>query len=186
MNFFPRGIKATRFVACLLISMLGVNAFTQPIEQDTVEAAMTLQLLGFTEWPDKEPADESTPRTIGIMNSEPTYVAFKALLTDPRFAGRFAIDRVDSGTPNEALFSYDAIFFSDPDPREIPRIIKRLENRPIVLIGTFEDFLEQGGLVNIVKKQKRLGFEIHLDNSNRRGIEYRAKLLRLATRIVQE
>lgn len=186
MNFFPRGIKATYAIACLLLSTLAIDAFAEPVKQDTVEAAMTLQLLGFTEWPDKGTKDESATRTIGIFDSEPAYEAFDSLLADPRFKGRFTVTRINADTPNDDLFRCDALFFSDADPTEIPRIVKKLEERPVVLVGTFEGFLEQGGLVNFVKKQRRLGFEIHLDNSKRRGIEYRAKLLRLATRIVQE
>lgn len=181
MNFFPRGIKATCILACLLASALGMPVVAAPVEQDTVEAAMSLQILGFTEWPE----EGSGPKTIGIVGSEPSYVAFDALLSDPRFSGRFTVVRVTPQTSNDELFRCDALFFNNPDPVEIPRIVKRLEERPLVLIGTFEGFLEQGGLVNLIKKQKRLGFEIHLGNSNRRGIEYRAKLLRLANRIVQ-
>ncbi|MBD5780813.1 YfiR family protein [Pelagicoccus sp. NFK12] len=186
MNLFPRGIKAACIFACLITGLLGSRTHAEPIEQDTVEAAMTLQLLGFTEWPDSGDRDDQAPRTIGIMNSSASYLAFEALLNDPRFKGRFVIVPVNGQTPNEELFRCDVLFFSDPDPIEIPRLLKRIEKRPIVLIGTFEGFLEQGGLVNLVKKQRRLGFEVHLDNSKRHGIEFRAKLLRLASRIVQE
>ncbi len=186
MNFFPHGIKAACIFASLLISMLEMPAFAEPVEQDTVEAAMTLQLLGFTEWPNQGDSDDSAPKTIGIVDSEATYLAFDALLADPRVNPHYTIVRINPETPNDELFQCDALFFSEADPTEIPRIIKRLDERPVVLIGSFDGFLEQGGLVNFVKKQKRLGFEIHLGNSQRRGIEYRAKLLRLATRIVQE
>lgn len=186
MNFFPHGIKATRTIACLLLGMLAVKAIAEPVKQDTVEAAMTLQLLGFTEWPNQEGKDTPASRTIGILDSKSAYDAFEALLADPRFKGQFKVVQINAGTPNDQLFRCDALFFSEANPTEIPRIVKKLEELPIVLIGTFEGFLEQGGLVNLVKKQRRLGFEIQLDNSKRRGIEYRAKLLRLATRIVQE
>ncbi len=186
MNLFPRGIKAAIAFSCLLFSTLGGLAYAEPVEQDTVEAAMTLQLLGFTEWPDGGIREATTPRIIGIMDSEPVYAAFESLLADPRFEGRFLILRIDENTASEELFRCDALFFNKPDPTEIPRMVKKLADRPIVLIGSFEGFLEQGGLVNLTKKQRRLGFEIHMGNSKRRDIEYRAKLLRLATRIVQE
>ena len=181
MNLFPPGIKATCTLACLLVGLLGTQGRAEPLEQATVEAAITLQLLGFTEWPDNPPG----PKTIGIVSTETSYAAFEALLSDQRFGDRFAIVRITPQSPNDELFRCDALFFGEPDPVEIPRIFRKLEDRPVVLIGTFEGFLEQGGLVNLIKRQKRLGFEIHLDHSERRGIEYRAKLLRLATRIVQ-
>ncbi len=186
MNFFPHGIKAAIAFACLLFSAQAGRAYAEPVEQDTVEAAMTLQLLGFTEWPDGGDREATAPRIIGIMDSKPVYAAFESLLADPRFKGRFLILRIDENTATEELFRCDVLFFNKPNPTEIPRMVKRLADRPVVLIGTFEGFLEQGGLVNLTKKQRRLGFEIHTGNSKSRGIEYRAKLLRLATRIVQE
>lgn len=186
MNRLPLGIKATCVAACVLASMLAQPAYTEPVEQETVEAAITLQILEFTEWPEDHKMSKPTPRVIGVAESDNSFAAFQALLSDERFKGRYEIVNVGPETPTEDLFLCDAIFFSKPHPIEIPRLIHKLENRPIVLIGTFEGFLEQGGLVNLIKRQRRLGFEIQLDNSRRRGIEYRAKLLRLAARIVQE
>ncbi|EDY82682.1 hypothetical protein VDG1235_2305 [Verrucomicrobiia bacterium DG1235] len=186
MNLFSSGKRTAYAVACLLVCKLAALAHSQPVEQATVEAAMTLQLLSFTEWPETENADPAEPRRIGVFNSAESLEAFQNLLADPRFQGRYIVKHAHSEMTAEELASFHAIFFNKPEPAEIPRLIRKLENKPVVLIGTFEGFLEQGGLVNLVKRQRRLGFEIQLDNSERRGIDYRAKLLRLAARLVKE
>lgn len=179
MNLFPHGIKALSTAACSFLSAL---VAAEPVEQDTIEAAMTMQILEFTEWPDNQP----DPKTIGVVNSADSMAAFEALLEDPRYKDRYTISAITSATPREDLIRCSVLFFGNPDPIEVPRILRKLDNEPIVLVGTFDGFFAEGGLVNLLKKQRRLGFEIQLDNSNKRGIEYRAKLLRLATRIVQE
>lgn len=147
---------------------------------------MTLQILSFTEWPATDNALTANVRRIGIIESPNAYQAFDALISEPVFNGKFTLIAIGPDTPPQELQSCDAIFFSEPNPIEIPRLIRKLGEGPVVLIGTYEGFLEDGGLVNLVRRQKKLRFEIQMDNSQRRGIEYRAKLLRLAERIVQE
>lgn len=52
-------------------------------------------------------------------------------------------------------------------------------------MGSFEGFLDLGGMVNFVRSQNRIAFEIDIGNARRRGIEFRAKLLRLASRVIE-
>lgn len=183
MNRFPYGIKAALAAACLLFSTLVQHGRAQPIKQDTVAAAMTLQILEFTEWP----KDSGVPTTkrIGIVNSANAQEAFESLISNSRFDGRFELLPIDKDSSEEDVASCQAFYFSDDNPTENPRIIRKADSKPIVLIGTYEGFLEDGGMVNIVTRQKRLTFRIHQGNSKQRGIEYRAKLLRLAERIVE-
>ncbi|MBK1877771.1 YfiR family protein [Pelagicoccus mobilis] len=183
MGPFARDLRALVAIACLLLGKLVAPTHAQPVEQATIEAAITLQILSFTEWPE---SDGSTVRKIGIYESDEHFEAFRKLAQNERYQGRFAIETVDSELEDSDLSQLDAIFFPRPQYTAIPRIVRKTENQALVLIGAFDGFLEQGGMVKLVKSQKKLGFEIQLENSNRRGIQYRAKLLRLAAKIIKE
>lgn len=145
---------------------------------------MTLQLLSFTEWPSTSPSDEKI--LIGVFGSDEYLRAFEELLQDERYRDAYAVKRVRSDISEEELQTLDAIFFGKKDPLENPRLIRRVGTSPIVLIGAHDGFLQQGGSINLIKRQRRLGFEIQLANSRRQNIEYRAKLLRLATEVYTE
>lgn len=166
--------------------MLAPTAYSEPVNQATVEAAITLQLLSFTEWPSEEAQASSSIKRIGVFQSQDHLAAFQSLVEEPNYKGRFSAAPIQGELTADQLDQFDAIFFHAPDGIAIPRLVRKLETRPVVLVGAFEGFLDQGGLVNLVKNQKRLGFEIQLANSKRRGIEYRAKLLRLASKIIKE
>lgn len=183
MSLPSRATKAFLAIACLLSCKLVAPAHSEPVDQATVEAAITLQLLSFTEWPSEA---QNRPRRIGIFQSEEHLAAFETLTSDKRYADQFLPIAIEHDPTEEQLAELDALFFHQPEDTAIPRIVRKLENRPVVLIGAFDGFFEQGGMVNLVKSQKKLRFEIQLPNSNRRGIEYRAKLLRLAARIIEE
>lgn len=147
---------------------------------------MTFQLLSFTEWPEQEGRTTESPRVVGVFESATASSAFQALAEKETYKDRFTVIAVNQNTPTDVLKNCDAIFFDRARDKAIPRLMKKIGNDPIVLVGAFDGFLEQGGLVNLVTNQRRIGFEIQMENSKRRGIEYRAKLLRLAARIIGE
>lgn len=186
MSHPSRAMKAAIAFACLLFCKLVAPAHSSPVDQATIEAAITLQLLSFTEWPDSSETDPYPTRTIGVFQSEEHLSAFQRLASDDRYTKRFKLIPINEEPSAEALAQFDAIFFPKAENTTIPRIVRKLENTPVVLIGTFDGFLEQGGMVKLIKSQKKLRFEIQLSNSKKRGIEYRAKLLRLAARIIKE
>jgi len=186
MSQSARVTKAIIALACLLTCKLATQTHAEPVEQATIEAAMTLQLLSFTEWPAEQDQNVNHPRKIGIFQCEEHFDAFSQLTEDIRYKGKVTVALVHEELSATELAEFDALFFGEAEDTAIPRIIRKLEKQPIVLIGAFDGFLEQGGMVNLIKSQKKVRFEIHLSNSKRNGIEYRAKLLRLAAKVIRE
>lgn len=178
-----RGLRLAVVIVAILASKLACISFAQPIEQEKVEAAITLQILSFTEWPDS--ADPSSKQTIGVLGSDESFNAFSALTQDERYQDKYNVIRISAGSPDETLAQLHAVFFSRKDPVDNPRLIRRLDGKPIVLVGAHDNFLESGGMINLVKRQRRLSFEIHLPNAKSHGIAFRSKLLRLAAEIIK-
>lgn len=181
--------SALRLIACLAFAGAAfvrpdLRAQSSSIEQSQIEAAMMLQILSFTEWPAPK-LDDSRSIDIGVYESPESLAAFEALVEDPRFRGRFTIHSISANTDSDSLKKLEAVYFAENDPVDIPRLILRVQQEPIVLAGAFEGFLENGGMVNLTKRQRKIGFEIDLNVSRERGIEFRAKLLRLATRVIE-
>ncbi len=59
-------------------------------------------------------------------------------------------------------------------------------DKPILIVGESPSFIEQGGMVNLLKKGKRIQIEIGMQQSEYVGISYSAKLLRLARLVDQQ
>ena len=176
----------SRFAFITMLLLLGplfpaLNA--SPIEQHRIEAAMTLQLLTFTEWPEPTP---NQPIRIGILENQPFLKEIRALLANEHYKGKFRVKAIAFKDPKEVFDGIDALFFSKGDVQEVARTIKRVEQQPVALIGSFDGFLEIGGMVNFTVLQKRIGFEIHIKHARSHKIEFRAKLLRIASRILEE
>lgn len=151
---------------------------------EKVSAAMSMQLLQFTEWPDR--SHDSGPIVIGVFDDDLYFEEFSRLIEGPKFKGAFEVKTIPFTAVSDDFDGFDAIFFSGRNLRNTSIVLNKLGERPIALIGSFEEFLEMGGMVWFHSKQNRLTFDVDLANAKKHGIEFRAKLLRLANRVVDD
>ena len=171
-------------VALCIFGLLSPLVWAQKIEQAKVEAAIALRLLAFVEWPESHEGEDNREIVIGVYEEGSLLVEFENIIE--RFSSNVTYRAVliDEYSSQEDLSAIDAIYFGGEERVSITRSLRRVEGFPILLMGNFEGFLEMGGMVNFVKKQKKITFDIDLENSRKEGIAYRAKLLRLANRVV--
>lgn len=63
-------------------------------------------------------------------------------------------------------------------------VMAQVKDLPIVTVSEQADFLKQGGIINLVADNNRLGFSINLAQANKLGLHFSAKLLKLAKHVV--
>lgn len=178
--FFLRFVALT--VVLFLLGHRCVQAET--IDENRVIAAMSFQLLRFAEWTAAKPQQD--PMIVGVHGSERLAGVFKEIASEPKYSGSLVVERIGDGASLLSLEKYSAIYFSGSDLHQTSRLIGKVGKRPIVLIGNYDEFLEMGGMVRFYLREGRLTFDVNLTNSRRNNIEYRAKLLRLANRVVDD
>jgi len=61
--------------------------------------------------------------------------------------------------------------------------ISNLQGLAVVTVSDNPGFINQGGMIGLVKYNNRLAFEVNLDATNAVGIRISAKILELAKRI---
>ena len=66
------------------------------------------------------------------------------------------------------------------------KVTKRLNGRAVLTIGEQDKFLEKGGIVNFVREKKKIRFEINLNVAEQARLQIRAKLVRLAKRVIKK
>ncbi|SLM28187.1 hypothetical protein MTBBW1_1270037 [Desulfamplus magnetovallimortis] len=72
------------------------------------------------------------------------------------------------------------------EKKKAQALLDMIAGHPILTVGDFPGFAEQGGILNFYPKpNNRIGFEINVDAKNRSGIKISSHLLRLA-RIVSD
>ncbi|MCH6255340.1 YfiR family protein [Puniceicoccaceae bacterium K14] len=150
------------------------------IKEERLVAAMSLQVLKFTAWETWE--KEGSTILIGVHGSKGLAKEFAAIAV----ANDCEVEVVEDSFATSDLSRFDVVFFSGENLGLSARLMAKVEGLPVLLMGDIEEFLEMGGMVYFHSKQSRLTFDIDLSNSRKKGIGFRAKLLRLADRVVND
>ena len=56
----------------------------------------------------------------------------------------------------------------------------KIKTRPVLTVGETDQFMEQGGVINFVKKEGKVRLEINLDAARQAKLEISSKLLNVA------
>ncbi|MEM9161399.1 MAG: YfiR family protein [Verrucomicrobiota bacterium] len=183
LDFMVFSLFGLRYRLCLIASLifgLGAVGANPTLDQDKVLAAMALRVTQFVEYPD----DVGEVFAFGVFADRQLFTVLQAILAEGGQFSNYRAVYLDERSSVEQLRSLDALLFGNVDISKVSYVVSRLSTRPILLMGASGGFLESGGMVNFIKRNKRVAFEINARQAARHRIEFRAQLLRLAVRVI--
>jgi hypothetical protein len=167
-------------VLSLFLSPAARSQEAVPVEQ--LKAAFLYNFVRLVEWPTNAFAADSTPITIGVIAGEKDKFAtdLATLLKDKKAHNRPIIVKRLSAAPDAA--SCQVVFVADGESRRMPQITDATHKKPILLIGEGDDFLDNGGMINILQdeRQKRLLFDLNPQAAEECGLTVSSHLRLLA------
>jgi hypothetical protein len=149
---------------------------------------------------DREAVDPNEPILIGILGQDPFGQAFEALkgkrlknrrVVVKRFKGFSAFADEDGQVPArhpqlDAITRCHVLFVCASERRHHNAILEPIRKQSILTVADTPGFLEAGGMINFLIKDKKVRFEINTAAAERAKLQIRAKLLRLARRIIKK
>jgi uncharacterized protein DUF4154 len=180
-----RGRSAAPLLLCLMLgcSVLAHAApAAEPIADEyQVKAAFLFNFAKFVEWPSEAFSDPNAPLVITIFGDDPfnrSLEAVKGKLVNSR---KLTIRRVkevqDIGKSN-------VLFVGPSAKKELARILEALQDQSVLTVGEDRIFTQCGGIINFVKEDNRVCFEVNVSAAERAGLKISSRLLALA-RIVK-
>ena len=180
------------------------RADSEKSQETKIKAAFLYNFIKFVDWPEEPKADVNKPITIGIIGSDKFTEAFEPI-KGKKIKGRSILVKYFTGYEKlkksndnnnsqwnkrmEALKVCHVLMFCSSDPyptQNSNQIIKALEGSPILTIGESEHFLESGGIINFLKENEKVCFEINNKAAKKSKLDIRSKLLRLAKKVIGE
>ena len=64
--------------------------------------------------------------------------------------------------------------------------MQSVKGHSVLFVGDAKNFLESGGMINFIKENEKVRFEINNKAAKEAGLDIRSKLLRLAKRVIDE
>jgi hypothetical protein len=173
---------ATSFLSLSLIWLLlaggnGRAQDSQPTEYQ-IKAAFIFNFAKFVEWPPAAFAGAASPIVIGILGENPFHDDLERTIRNKTVDGHPLVIK-ELRSPAEATNCH-ILFISTSEKKRLPDILKGLKGNCVLTVGEMDHFTENGGMINIVLKEKKIRFQINNDEATKAGLKISSKLMSLA------
>jgi hypothetical protein len=133
----------------------------------------------FIEWPAGSSAEAAgSPFVIGVVGRDP-FGPYLDALGARTIKGKSVRVRRLAGT-TEIAGCCHVLYISASESKELPKILARTAERPVLTVGDTDGYGAAGVLINLVAEGGRIAFEVNEPAVKRSGLKFNSKLLRLA------
>ena len=197
MLFFPTRVKtmlrsAIRWtgrapkVLALFMVLFGMSSATDPREADKdttaiVQASYIYNIAKLVEW--KDPSLKNGPFIISVLGSSNLYQELVKKYAE-KSIGKQPIE-VRKLPKSADIEQCHVLFVGQSELALLPAIYKNLDKRSTLLITEYPDAMEDGSVVNFVRVDNTVKYEISLANARKHKLEVGSTLVQLAYASVQ-
>jgi hypothetical protein len=174
-------VSKTLCAAWILVVCLVVPAVAQdPSLENRLKAAVVSKLPAFTEWP---PAalDGHDSLDVCVVRPSPFGSTLRDLLAGETIGGRpLALRELADA---RVLDRCHVLFVPANAAANRKEILNRTRKLPILTVGDYAGFLDEGGIVYLRVVEGRVRFEINIAPAQTGGIKISSQLLKLALNV---
>jgi hypothetical protein len=173
-----------QFVVALVLALCageripGESAGGPDVGEYQVKAAFLYNFAKFVEWPNAAEPPSDGLFVIGILGKDPFGSTLDLLVKTKMAMGRRI--EVKRFTRVEDVHGCHMLFISASEARKLPATIKALSGTSVLTVSEVPQFLEAGGMLNLVLAGNRVAFEANPRAAEREGFRLSSKLLQLA------
>ena len=166
----------------LNIALLTLGIFSPASQSDDreqqVKAAFLFNLAQFVEWPASTLAESGSSLVIGILGENPFGVYLDQIVAGENVNGHPLLIR-HCQTADEAR-TCQIVFINFSEKDKIKEAIAALKGRRILTVSDRNNFISQGGMVKLIKRNNKIGIIINTESAKESEIVISSKLLRIA------
>ena len=153
-----------------------------------LKAIYCYNLLHFVHWPTQQKKPEPRQLNIIILGSSPEFTASLDALRQQVRTGandEITITQIVTYTNNIDLNKFHLVYITSSETKNLPAILAKIQNSPVLTVGDTEGFIEAGGMINLlVAEGPKIRWEINQGALDRAGLKLSAKILQTAVRVV--
>ena len=165
--------------ALLMLAAAMAQAQSAEANEYELKAAFLFNFAKFVEWPPGTFTAAGDPIHICVLGPNPFGDALERLAQ-----GRLAQSRRLQVEPTSNVIAAGQCQIVFIPEGNAPQSLQLFRNASVVgalTVGEGESFARDGGVINFVLRENRVGFEINVDAARRARLQISSKLLNLAT-----
>jgi hypothetical protein len=146
-----------------------------------VKAALLLNFVRYTDWPATAFADARSPYVVAVTGRDPFGKDLEKAFEGKTNKGRaFVLKRVSN---EQEMRACHLLFVSSSERRRSREMLEKIKGAPVLTVGESSDFLDQGGVINLLLKNGSVPFEINLEPARIARLKLDANLLAVAVSV---
>ena len=185
----PNGIfaQACRLIAkaSALMALFGLLAGSYrgfggetPLTEYQVKSLFLLKFAKYVDWPSSAFAATNTPIVIGVAGEGKFGGDLAKAVEGKSVDGRRILVR-QIQTP-EDFDKCHILFIGSSQKTGFAEILGRIKGKPLLTVGETDQFMEQGGVINFVKKEGKIRLEINMNAARQANLQISSQLLNVA------
>lgn len=143
-----------------------------------VKALYLLNFTKYVEWPAEAFPTADSPITIGVLGEDHFGDDLKKTVEGKTVNGRAIV--IQAVEKCSELGKCQVLFISGSEKKRLGEILGKVKTLPILTVGESEQFTQQGGIINFVKKDGKVRLEIDLNAARQAKLQVSSKLLSVA------
>jgi len=180
MSIAGRSARAPKVLA-LFVLLFATSAAPDPREADKdttaiVQASYIYNIAKLVEW--KDPSLKSGPFVISVLGSSNLYQELVKKYAE-KSIGKQPIE-VRKLPKSAEIEQCHVLFVAQSELGLLPAIHKNLEKKSTLIITEYPDALEDGSVVNFVRVDNTVKYEISVVNARKHKLEVGSTLVQLA------
>lgn len=172
-----RAIVFFLLALALCSSVTTTRAGSTPSEPQ-MKAAFILNFPKYVEWPPATLASPSSPILVAIMGDDAVANELAAM-SEGKLVDGHPIKLLRNPTLAQCLESH-ILFLGSTEPQKAAEIVSQLKSASVLTVGESEQFIEQGGMINLALRERRIVLEVNLEATRQTEIHISSKLIALA------
>lgn len=166
----------------VLVLLVPLCAFGQALEHE-VKAAYLFRFLAFVEWPQSSFLRPDSPIVIGVLGDEAVLEELRAIVPGRVVQGRPVAAvrlQLDNNRQGASLAGVHVLFVGGEASAQLARLAP---TRAILVVSDAERGLDQGAVVNFVRAEGRVRFEVAVDAAEQRELRISSRMLAVASSV---
>lgn len=156
-------------------SAVGLDAPTE----EQVKAAFLVNFPKYVDWPAETFAETHSPIVIAGLGKTKVTAELEKIVAGRSINGREIVFKRLVADDESGI--YHIRFISATEERRSPNLLAKLKDGGVLTAGESNDFLERGGIINLVPRDQRITLEVNLAAADQARIKISSKLLAVAS-----
>jgi len=178
---FPLSPLRLLLLTLLLLSPPARPAEGTPRSEYEVKAALLFKFVRYSDWPSTAFADAASPCVIGVAGRDPLGKELEKAFEGKSVKGRaFLLKRVSG---EQEMRACHLLFIASSERRRMRDWLQKIQGAPVLTVGESPEFLDHGGVINLILKDGSVRFDINLEPARMARLKLDANLLKVAASV---